>query len=215
MEKKSAMERKNELLDVAEILFYTKGYSKTTISDIITTVGIAKGTFYYYFKSKEEIMDALIYRIVENDIKKSKQIAKDNKLSPVEKIFAIMNNQQSKNIESKIKIMEQLSKPENSLLQQKSIVLSIQNLSPILTLVVKEGIKKKIFKTVFPQEAIEILLVSGHMLFEPGLFQWSPKEIKTRINAFIDSIEKLLGANSGTFSKLNDILIDKIDNENY
>ena len=53
-------ERKNEILDTAERLFHTKGYEKTTINDILKEVNIAKGTFYYYFKSKEEVMDALI-----------------------------------------------------------------------------------------------------------------------------------------------------------
>lgn len=50
-------ERKNEILDAAEMLFGTKGYSKTTNNDILNEVGIAKGTFYYYFQSKEEVMD--------------------------------------------------------------------------------------------------------------------------------------------------------------
>ena len=50
---KEADERRNEILDAAETLFTEKGYSKTTIIDILNQVGIAKGTFYYYFKSKE------------------------------------------------------------------------------------------------------------------------------------------------------------------
>ena len=38
-------ERRNELLDTAEALFYQKGYDNTTVADIIDAVGIAKGTF--------------------------------------------------------------------------------------------------------------------------------------------------------------------------
>ena len=52
---KSPEERKKEILDVAEELFTTKGYAETTINDILRKIGIAKGTFYYYFKSKEDL----------------------------------------------------------------------------------------------------------------------------------------------------------------
>ena len=58
---KEADERRNEILDAAETLLQ-KRVLKTTIIDILNQVGIAKGTFYYYFKSKEEVMDAIIER---------------------------------------------------------------------------------------------------------------------------------------------------------
>ena len=72
---KEADERRNEILDAAETLFTEKGYSKTTIIDILNQVGIAKGTFYYYFKSKEEVMDAIIERFIEQDVQKARLIA--------------------------------------------------------------------------------------------------------------------------------------------
>jgi AcrR family transcriptional regulator len=52
----------DEILDVAEPLFAANGYRKTTISDIAKEIGGARGLLYYYFKSKEEILEALINR---------------------------------------------------------------------------------------------------------------------------------------------------------
>ena len=54
--------RINEILDAAETLFYERGYQPTMISDIVRKIGVAQGTFYYYFTSKEEIVVALINR---------------------------------------------------------------------------------------------------------------------------------------------------------
>jgi len=51
--------RKNELLDTAQELFFTQGYEQTTVETIIQKVGVSKGTFYYYFKSKEDLLDKL------------------------------------------------------------------------------------------------------------------------------------------------------------
>lgn len=67
-------ERRKEILETAERLFLTKGYTKTTVNDILKEIGIAKGTFYHYFKSKEEVMDEIIMRIIKEDVTKAKRI---------------------------------------------------------------------------------------------------------------------------------------------
>lgn len=66
-------ERRNEILNTAQTLFVTKGYMKTTINDILQAIGIAKGTFYHYFKSKEEVLDAIIERIIQADVAKAQR----------------------------------------------------------------------------------------------------------------------------------------------
>lgn len=65
-------ERRKEILETAERLFLKKGYTKTTVNDILKEIGIAKGTFYHYFKSKEEVMDEIIMRIIKEDVTKAK-----------------------------------------------------------------------------------------------------------------------------------------------
>ena len=68
---KEAEERKNEILDVAEELFGTYGFDHTSTNDILNRVGIARGTLYYHFKSKEDILDAVIQRIVTKGMTKA------------------------------------------------------------------------------------------------------------------------------------------------
>jgi AcrR family transcriptional regulator len=57
---KEAEERRNEILDAADELFGQKGFDGSSTNDILEKVGIARGTLYYHFKSKKDIMDALI-----------------------------------------------------------------------------------------------------------------------------------------------------------
>ena len=52
--------KKNALYTTAFDLFTTKGIAKTTISDIVESAGVAKGTFYLYFKDKYDIRNKLI-----------------------------------------------------------------------------------------------------------------------------------------------------------
>lgn len=56
--------RKNELIDAAEKLFYSVGYDETSVSDIVKAIGVAQGTFYNYFPSKEAVLEALVQRHV-------------------------------------------------------------------------------------------------------------------------------------------------------
>lgn len=53
-------QKKNALLQTAFDLFRDKGFAKTTISDIVSDAGLAKGTFYLYFKDKYDLRDKLI-----------------------------------------------------------------------------------------------------------------------------------------------------------
>ena len=52
--------KENSLLKTAFEFFTTKGFSKTSITDIVDKAGVAKGTFYLYFKDKYDIRNHLI-----------------------------------------------------------------------------------------------------------------------------------------------------------
>ena len=55
------MDRRKQILEVSQQLFATFGYHKTKVSDIVREVGIAQGTFYWHFKSKEAIALEIIH----------------------------------------------------------------------------------------------------------------------------------------------------------
>ena len=54
------LQKRNTLFATAFELFHEKGFARTTISDIVNRAGLAKGTFYLYFKDKYDIRDKLI-----------------------------------------------------------------------------------------------------------------------------------------------------------
>ena len=65
---KDAAVRRTEILDTAQYLCYSKGYERTSVQDIIDEIGIAKGTFYHYFRSKQDLLDALVDRIADQTV---------------------------------------------------------------------------------------------------------------------------------------------------
>jgi len=63
---KSPEDRRQEILDAAVKVFSDKGVSKATVADIAEAAGVAKGTVYLYFGSKEQLLGALRDRFVDD-----------------------------------------------------------------------------------------------------------------------------------------------------
>ena len=100
---------KRKIFETSLKLFAEKGYDATSIEDITATVGVAKGTLYYHFTSKEEIFDFLIeegIKLLQNsvDIKTSKY---DNYLDKIKAIILIQ-----------IKVVDQYEDIVNIILSQ-------------------------------------------------------------------------------------------------
>lgn len=194
-------ERKNEILDVSENLFATKGYAKTTVNDILDGVQIKKGTLYYYFKSKEEIMDAVIMRMANNTRLATQMIADTPGQSANEKLFRVFSEQPGKNDA----IIEQLHHEDNSAMHLKSLIESMLAISPAMTQIIEQGIAEGIYKTPYPRESFEILFTGAQFLLDPALFNWSPEEQQLKITAFVFAMEAVLGAEKGCFDFLFEI----------
>ena len=196
---KEAQERKNEILDTAERLFAKKGYETATVNDILEAVKIAKGTFYYHFKSKEDVLDTLIERHINIGVTKSNEIIASD-LSPLQKLLAIVMAQKPSSTTQE-ELISTLHEKDNSKMHIKSLTQTVIHLSPCLAQVIKEGIDTGLYKTPFPLESAQILLAAAIVLFDDDFFQWSDDEKVKKTSAFLEIIERTLGAEHGSFAE--------------
>ena len=196
--------RKSELLDAAQKLFVEKGYAKTTVTDILNVHGLSKGVFYYYFKSKEEVMDAIIQRMVDDMVIHAKKIAADPGMTPPQKLFAILmgQGQSEEMIKDKENMTRQFHEVQNAEMHQKSLALSIKHLTPVLTEVFKEVNSTAQCSTGYLQESVALFVAAGQVIFDDGLFQWSEEERARYAVAFMEMMEKTIGAAPGYFDEL-------------
>ncbi|WP_405111285.1 TetR/AcrR family transcriptional regulator [Paenibacillus sp. FSL K6-1217] len=196
---KEAEARRNEILDAAEALFGQKGFDGTSTGDILGEVGIARGTLYYHFKSKEDIMDALIERTNANILHAAQQVAEDKSIPVIERILRVV---MALNISSGdgggTEIMEHIHKPQNALMHQKIQKAVIRDVPPILAPIISEGIEQGIFHTPYPYECMEMVVVYATTIFDNDMVEMTEEERMSRILAFIANVERLLGAGSGS-----------------
>ena len=196
---KEAAERRKEILDVAEELFVTKGYDKTSTNDILDRIGIARGTLYYHFKSKEDILNAMIERINTSLIARAQTIASDASIPVIDRFVITIAGLK---VDSEIgqEIIDQVHKPQNALMHQKMQKNLIEGIVPVIVRLVEEGKSQGIFNMNYPAETIEMLILYSGTVFDDGYDQPGERADK-RIEAFLYNTERLLGAKEGSVQK--------------
>lgn len=80
-------ERRNQVMLRAAELFAEKGYHPTSVSDIVTSLGVGKGVFYWYFENKEELF-AEILRAAHTDLRRRQRVAIGDEPDPLRRIEA-------------------------------------------------------------------------------------------------------------------------------
>ena len=193
---KEANVRKNEILDVAERLFGTKGFDGTSTTDMLNEIGIARGTLYYHFKSKEDILDAMIERMTGSLVAKASEIV-ENKDVPVLQRLTLMMMALNVNNDLGHEIMEQIHKPQNALMHQKMQERLLAGVNPIVTSLIEEGIAQGICQTDYPAEVAEMTLLYSNTVFD-DLAPLGAEERQRKIAAFIYNLERLLGMEEGS-----------------
>lgn len=201
---KKADERKNEILDAVEILFAERGVENTSTSDILEKVGIARGTLYHHFKSKEEIMDAWLNRITERSLEKAEQVANDTSLPVVERFLATVSALQLQHTGNAI--LEYLHKPQNALIHQKAQRKLLLQVPPILSRIVREGIAQGIFDTPYPEEAVEMLILYASAVLDDDSLGLTFEAKTAKTKAFFYHVERLLGAEKNAFADLKKLI---------
>ena len=189
--------RKDEFLSVAYNLFITKGYDNTSVDEIIEKVNIAKGTFYYYFTSKEEMLDEVINKMINEEIIEAKKVV----LMPIpieQKVVGIVTSLRPKSNE--LNIVETLNNDNNIKMHMKYNKRIIDEATIILKDVVLEGIDKGVFNCTNIEERIKLLLKMSNDTFDDNNFTNKDVEV------YIDMVEKLLGANPGTMSFISTLI---------
>lgn len=194
---KQAEERRNEILDTAEKLFVTKGYDHTSTSDILSEIGIARGTLYYHFKSKEDILDAAIERINRRMIAQAAEIVRNKELPVLQRLTMTMMSLQIEG-DFGAEVMTQIHKPQNALLHQKMQDGMLGGIIPLLTELAQEGIEQGIFHTDYPAGTVEMIMVYASTSFDDSMEYCDEEQSQQKMEGFIYNLERLLGMESGS-----------------
>jgi len=218
--------RKNEILDRAQQIFFQKGYDETTVQEVIDTVGIAKGTFYHYFPSKEELLEGVILRYAKRLVQEVNERTKNLSGNAIEKINAFCQ------LSSEIKLRELNPQVAMALLQaycdQKNILLrykltekTVELLKPIFEEFIKEGAKEGALSPVSVEGLAEFLMrvqaILGEELYRILLRiqkgQGGARLLKEFYLFYEGVLERLLGAPPGSLKLFSEESLERFAEE--
>jgi len=200
--------RITEILNAAEPLFYLKGYYETAISDIAKKMGVAQGTIYYYFKSKEEILEALINRELSNFIAKAQRMIHSNEIPLCNKLQVVIQTLLQSLLHEDGLAFEFLYNDGTIHFLDKLARQGDRLLSPLLLEIIEEGNREHYYHAAQPQAVVNIILAILDSLIN-AIYERVPEEIlHYQFKMAEKLIETALGAEPDTIELL-------INNELY
>jgi AcrR family transcriptional regulator len=197
--------RKNELFDTDR---------QTSVDAIIKKVGVSKGTFYYYFKSKEDLLDKLVRRMtakIKVEIKKIVEKKDLDAISKLEKAYSAAGSIKLENIHLIKLMLKILYKKDNLILRYKVYKSNAELVVPEFAKIIEQGVKEKSFNTPYPYEAAKLFFELGSTLGDTTSKLFLELDEKPEnmdkmlkeIEVYEDAMERILGAKKGAINIVN------------
>ena len=198
---KNPIERRDEIIDASQRLFLEKGFTETTVDGIVKALNLSKGIFYYYFKSKDEIVDAIIDRYIDEVVANVRIIVEDKTLP----LFERMKMASVKELELNFKLFPGIYNIKNIDMHSRMNSKMVEKYAPVLASLLEEGIAQKILEADDPLGLMEIFLVMTHTIFDPAVFNWSGEEVVRKISLMVKFAENAMKAPKGSFDFMYDV----------
>ena len=196
-------EKYNQILDALQKLLETDDIQTISVSEIARTAGIGKGSIYYYFPSKDAILNALVERNYEKTLKTAKNLEKQTEISPFTRMAMLFQACRTASLELNRHGQNTAENtPEKAFMHQKYITYLVTELKPVLTELIRQSIDNGELQFDHPAALAEIVLIVLAVKIDNTLVPSSPKEIKETIRGLIELLEKGSGNPAGVLNYL-------------
>ena len=205
-------ERRNQLLDCAQFLFFTKGFDDTTMSDILAAAGISKGGFYHHFTSKDELLFGVLDRMTETLFGQINAIADPASASGLERLHQFIHLRsdylKEHDYAGQVAFFSVMNDEKNIALLAAFKRRVSKIASPLLTQIVQQGCDEGIFTAPDAQTAAEMIMHIADF-FDPALkvaidargtarADYAAVKLRSAMVTQYLTIDRLLGLPDGT-----------------
>ena len=172
---KTSVERHNDIMEAAVRVFTEKGIGRATVADIAEAAGVAKGTFYLYFDTKEHLLGALRQQMVDETLARGmsfyERVGKDDWWALVDGMVASMIDLMFEHRDAILIFMQEGMSPET----QELFASCDRQLNEMLAAGIKAGNEAGVFNVIDPyatgallHHAVEGVVLEA-ILYQPDL----------------------------------------------
>jgi AcrR family transcriptional regulator len=153
--------RRTGFLDAAVAVFTAKGVDAATVDDIVRAAGVAKGTFYLYFDSKDGVISAVAERVGEHIAERVEIAAGASNRSPIERLLALSDAVREVGSQSYERdLVTILHRPENRAVHDRMSGRILMRLAPALASIIADGVARGLFRAQDPRLAAAFVMGS-------------------------------------------------------
>ena len=196
--------KSQKILDALQQLLEEKSIRHISVSEIAEKAGIGKGSIYYYYPSKDAIVDALIRRSYEQPLLTAKSLSSRTDISSFTRMAMLFQAcRNSSVVFIRQKHRSETSAQDLALLHQKYLNYLVSELKPVLTEIISQGIACGEIHFDYPAALSEIALIVLAVKLDNSLVPSTPEEIEDTLQGLISLLEKGTGVPAGTLDYLS------------
>lgn len=196
----------DRILDALQQLLENRTILNISVSDIARKAGMGKGSIYYYFPSKEAILDALIERNYKEPLKTAKNLASHTEISPFTRMGMILQACRNSSAAFAVQRSTNAAAGKNArdfaFLHQKHMNHLIAELKPDLTEIIKQGIDSDEIHFEYPAALAEIVLIVLAVKLNNTFLAATAEDSEDTIRGLVALLEKGTGIPQGSINYL-------------
>ena len=192
------------ILNSAEELMYgiSRPKGEITVDMIAKNSGIGKGSIYYYFKSKDEIIDSVIERCYTTAINEYFSIISnaDNTFEKMKILFCSMLKEEF--LDSSKNVLMALHLHDDIVMHYKMMTIAIKTISPILSRILIDGTKEGTVQTDSPKDSAEMMIAMLTLLLNNANSAADNESISIKLRLYAKILETCVKTKPGSFEFL-------------
>ncbi len=195
-------DKQERILDAMEELMCCMPDKDISVNLIAEKAGIAKGSVYYYFKSKEDILNAVVSRCYKKAIHEffNGIQTESSALEKIKLLFRSLIKKEFRNKEQNLILTLHLH--EDLQLHNKMKMVAVQEIAPILTALLQEGCAEGSIQTDTPKESAEMIVAVITFFLDNTIFPTDDASMYQKLKIFSNVLDTSLHATPGSFDFL-------------
>ncbi|WP_096186399.1 TetR/AcrR family transcriptional regulator [Evansella halocellulosilytica] len=192
--------KRNKILDVTYQLIMTKGFGQMSVQNILDELDISRGAFFHYFRSKDDLLEPLIERMLDHIEQQVVPVVKSERsaVNKLQAFFNIVNETKTDQRQLFLQLIEVWYSDDNVLVRQKVRIQKIKRFEPLLRQVIVQGIEENSItgiKTEHTAEVVLCLLLDLSDAFASFLLTRKDDslDLETKVFAYTQAIERIVG----------------------
>lgn len=216
---KKGIERRDQIIETAERLFYEKGYEQTSVQDVLDALSLSKGGFYHYFESKLELLEAVCRKQISSDAEAMTQAvaAQEGALNRLNTLFEYCCLWRHDRMDFAALVLRVGYRGGSLQLRECLREGLMETALPLIRSIVLEGLAEKVFFTRFPDDIGELILRlfanitdEAAQVMASGAPQDAFGDLLNRLEVYRSSVETLLNAPFGAIELYDLVLMSQM-----